>query len=210
MTSVKVDFDDGPWIDPLFGAVQHGRVLFLRKKLTKADKRDYPDAKQEDFIYGKGCMGVGYYSFHTKDAHRLLLTGLQRSHAIAKSSYDSFDCNNCLCFGSTPSAKQLGKKNKLYDRVQELAIMVAYTKARLESAGPNVELAKEAIAKHYMTLSTVPNRSSSSSTRGETYTDNTAASILLMPMMISTPELVQNANWGSHGGGGGGGGGCGG
>ena len=101
----------------------------------------------DGFVFGKAGTTVGYFSFETKEAWQIMAVRLKKRAGYARSQYESYDCNHCLCFGK-PSPAQVREKEALEDEWHKLESMAAFAQAKQNTRGPD-EVPTQALVDQY-------------------------------------------------------------
>ena len=133
------------WIHP---QKTYGRRIPAFIKANPRSRGTNANEKKHDYVFGKGVQGDGFYSVYTKDAYEILIKRLKKKGADTQQKINDFDCNNCLCWGCTPSSREIEAKVKLEEELRELENMMAYAQARLEADSPVGEIPKELLEKY--------------------------------------------------------------
>jgi Glycine-rich domain-containing protein-like len=136
-------YDNNPWLNPLHGAIQNGKILFMQQMASEKERALYPNRRVEDFVYGDGCLGRGYYSLHTRDAHLILLNNLHSRHVRAINERHHLVYSECSCFGRKMSQNKAQEVHSLDFMIERFESMIKYAKSRINSAGPNAKLADD-------------------------------------------------------------------
>ena len=134
--------DASPWANP------SSADLFIAAASKSKTSGVNSNPFKDEYVFGTGTSGLGYYSPQTLDAWKILRTRLVRKARLAKSDVDWFDCQNCLCFCS-PSRSQVQRKEILIKRWVELEWQIAFVAAKCECAGPSVTTSPSEIDKHH-------------------------------------------------------------
>lgn len=158
----------------------------------------YSSKQKDNYIYGLGPNGSGYYHIYTKEAYVILLTRLQKREQFAAAEFGSYECQHCLCCcpgKMTPGQEQ--EKENLRKRYIKIRNTRALVQAQLETDGPGRDVEQAQVEK----FGGVQLKTTS---RNQGSMDDAAA---LQYYYISTNEICAA---GGCGGGVGAGGGCGG
>ncbi|KAL3816783.1 hypothetical protein ACHAXA_001521 [Cyclostephanos tholiformis] len=125
--------DGSKWPNP------SGSNLFIAavSKSTKCNVNNNP--YRDDYVFGVGSLGLGYYSPQTLDAWKILRLRLTKKACIAKQNVDSFDCSNCLCLGCTPTRSQVQNKDILIKEWISLERKLAFVTAKCNCVGPSFD-----------------------------------------------------------------------
>lgn len=150
-----------PWVDPRNSSAIPRPFIAAQAKSTQ--KGVNSNAKLQDYVFGKGSMGNGYYSLETIDAYKILYVRLKRREAHAKAQLDSFECDRCLCCGGIPTQAQIQEKNRMIEKWEDMRNMAAFCRAKTKAAGPDAAPGQGEIQKSL---------AASSSTRNPTYTSD--------------------------------------
>jgi Glycine-rich domain-containing protein-like len=199
----KVDrFDERPWLDPLVGTIQNGRIIFLPPKVSEQTKKLHPELRMDDFVYGDGCLGVGHYSLQTRDAHWILLGILQRRITEAESELEMHSHAGVSLFSVIFGKRQNETKEmqQLKADIAYLSLLMSYTKARINAGGPHVKIADEFAFTHDANTSTADSMTTRTA-NWEIEDDQRARNLVsLSPLCIQNEILRATGGWGWHGG----------
>ena len=127
-----------PWKLPSYGG------MFIPARPKSRVRNVNSNERMDNFIFGRGSIGDGFYSIETIDAYKILYLRLCKRAAYARSQVDWYDCTHCLCLGCTPTSANIREKAELESQWEELEYMKAFVAARLNGPGPdwNPEMSK--------------------------------------------------------------------
>jgi hypothetical protein len=81
--------DASPWANP------SSADLFIAAASKSKTSGVNSNPFKDEYVFGTGTSGLGYYSPQTLDAWKILRTRLVRKARLAKSDVDWFDCQKC-------------------------------------------------------------------------------------------------------------------
>jgi Glycine-rich domain-containing protein-like len=137
---VATKFADTLWVDPSVNPIHNGQPVFVDQFYAAQGESIYPNLRIEDFVFGNGCAGKGYYSLQTRDAHLILLCELQISLVQETNKRNDLLGNGCLCFGSKQSPANTAKVRNLDASIENIETTIKHINVRVNSSGPNADL----------------------------------------------------------------------
>jgi hypothetical protein len=146
---------DSPWVVP---TEQDKSFIPGNAKYVGASA----NPQMENYVFGKGSNGDGYYSFATKDAYQIFKLRLTHKYTDEYITYHEYGCRNCLCLGGSPTVEQMREKEALKTRMDQTAELLAIIKTRLTMPGPDAKITLAA-AQHHGAKCHDPSMTSSSS-----------------------------------------------
>ena len=96
--------------------------------------------RRNDYVFGIGSLGLGFYSPQTLDAWKIMRIRLTRRASHYKYCVDNFNCINCLCIGRCfPTRRQVQRKDDWFGKWVESERQLAFVTAKCDCAGPSVD-----------------------------------------------------------------------
>jgi hypothetical protein len=137
-----------PWADPRKEVARNGKFVFSKTANQLSWVAGGVVSRESDYVYGVGCMGLGFYSLETKDAFNILLMRVQQERAVQQSEYDAFDFKHCMVIGGKVSKNRAQKKQKIKRRLDELDLMIEYINRKLEQESPSDDVPENLLKRH--------------------------------------------------------------
>jgi len=102
---------------PVSGTAPDGSPPFImhysKSKIRGVNRNGF----RNNYIFGKGPSGIGYYHISTKEAYKVLLTRIDR-HLIK--IHNDLSCAKLCCFWNRPHVKSLKEKAVNMERVRNV------------------------------------------------------------------------------------------
>jgi hypothetical protein len=115
-----------------------GQPLFINAKTAGGRSVSFKqNPPRQDYAFGKGTLGWGYYSLETREGWEILKKRFQRKESIARAELESFHLGSC-CFGlcgALPRDK-LEVLHGLQEKLSEIRKQKADAERRLRANGP--------------------------------------------------------------------------
>lgn len=142
-SSMGVTASSRPWSNP------RTQGAFIRGQPRSTVKNVNNNPIMEHYVFGKGTMGNGYYSFATRDAYKIIYKRLQLRIRYATSQVEWYDCNNCLCVGCIqPTPGQVRKREKLITDLEKLKFMLAFVELKYRAIGPDAVISPDQVKRN--------------------------------------------------------------
>jgi hypothetical protein len=95
------------WLDPLSDSCDDsGHPIFIAANARSTQRNVNNNEKKDEYVFGAGTAGVGYYALCTRDAFRILHQRLSTQVVHAESKVHRYILRHCLCW-CKPSEAQL-------------------------------------------------------------------------------------------------------
>eukprot|EP00586_Coscinodiscus_wailesii_P022027 CAMPEP_0172498500 /NCGR_PEP_ID=MMETSP1066-20121228/113471_1 /TAXON_ID=671091 /ORGANISM="Coscinodiscus wailesii, Strain CCMP2513" /LENGTH=587 /DNA_ID=CAMNT_0013271793 /DNA_START=54 /DNA_END=1813 /DNA_ORIENTATION=+ len=193
------------WVEVLtnpVGKTPDGEPGFIPASSKSRQHGVNANERKENYIFGKGSAGDGYYHILTKDAYKIMTQRLEKRLRSKKEEMNCLSCYSCMC----PIKYFDTRKKSAMRQIEELENMISVSKARAKANRPNGIVGMISEKK----VETTKNAKRSSDSKQDTTNNDyyTSDGVWLFPVDLSNAA----ACGGGHGSGGNifGGGGCGG
>jgi len=132
-----------PWLNPKDSDAQRdGKRAFIP---IEPKSRGRGVQKKEGYVFGRGEAGLGYYSFDTREAYKILYQRIRRKQYEQLEEYNSVHCRQSLCGVCKPTDHEVQQQAAMLDEATRLGAMAECIKARYDSTGPTAELPQEVV-----------------------------------------------------------------
>jgi hypothetical protein len=170
-------------ITPWASVHSPGAFICADPKSTVRNVNNNP--QKNGYVFGRGSMNDGYYSLNTKDAWIILHERLSKKEQYSKSQLDSFDCANCLCWGSSMTQHEARQSATLEEQWQRAAILAAYALVMTKAPGPSYQPTPDDIKRYLKSTAQTTNATISDQRR-----DDVSAGMFVIPMIYDTDCLT--------------------
>lgn len=127
--------EEGPWLSPK-SILPNGDKCFIEATQSKASNAPgtINNPKKDNYIFGRGELGLGYYHIKTKEAYKILMVRVDKR---IRNKEGDFACINLWTFCCPTSSKAREKQANIRAELQELAEARGVLEARYRADTPH-------------------------------------------------------------------------
>jgi len=111
--------EEGPWLKPS-STLPNGEKCFIEATKSKASNQ-----KKDNYIFGRGELGFGYYHIRTKEACKILFERIDKRIRAKEVDLGWVNFWNCFCLSSASGRAKLGTIQEEINELVEVRGVVA-------------------------------------------------------------------------------------
>jgi hypothetical protein len=145
--------EDGGWLTPS-DTLPSGEKCFIEAAARSRTPGETANPQKDNYVFGSGELGPGYYHVRTKEAYKILARRVDRKIGTKETEASCANLWTCFCPTSSNARK---KQTKVREELEELTEVRGVLEARYRANSPSLDgvvglprdAKKDAVRKYY-------------------------------------------------------------